>query len=204
MKKIRDDKNDYAVFSSLMIYEPTTGNLVWRYRPGNERFNAKHSGEVTGVRFYDKSSKKYYKRVTISGVCKSAVSHRICFLLMTGRWPVVIDHIDGDGENNKWENIREVSRSENNKNRVLGGRSKTGLHGVHIRNGNYRVIGSIDGKTLSLGTYKNIFDAACARKSFERKNGYHENHGAKPIKLRRVLSEPHVRAIGIRIKGEGV
>ena len=200
MKHKDDEKYWYLKLSELLTYEPTTGNLVWKHRHENESFNTSHAGRMAGTRYYEKTSKKWYRKIDISGVCKWFLAHRVCFLLMTGRWPLFIDHIDSDGENNKWENLREVDRSQNNKNRVLGGKSKTGLHGVYIRSGNYRVIGSLSGRTVTIGTFDNIFDAACARKSFERANGYHLNHGQKPINQRRVLPENAIRAAGLRVK----
>lgn len=201
-KSNKDDHYWYLRISELLTYEPTTGNLIWKYRKDNEAFNNHLSGKVAGARYFDKDAKKYYRKIEISGIGNWLLAHRLCFLLMTGRWPLFVDHIDSDGDNNKWENLREVDKSQNNKNRVLGGKSKTGLHGVYIRSGNYRVIGSISGKTVTIGTFNNIFDAACARKSFERENGYHLNHGQKPLRINRVLSMDAIRAAGLRIKGE--
>ena len=39
----------------------------------------------------------------------------------------------------------------------------------------------VNGKLIYLGGYKKIFDAACARKSAERKYGFHLNHGRKAV-----------------------
>lgn len=203
MMSNRDDAEKwYSTLSKYITYEPTTGNLIWKYRAKNESFNTFLSGKIAGARYYEKTAKKWYIKIDIAGVCRWMLAHRVCFLLMTGRWPLCVDHIDGNGENNKWENIREVNHAENNKNRVLGGRSKTGLHGVYLRSGNFRVIARENGKSITLGTFNNIFDAACARKSFERSHGYHPNHGQKPLNWPKVLPIEAITSHGIRIKGK--
>ena len=93
--KIIDDNYWYQKLSEFLTYEPTTGNLVWKYRSGNESFNSGLSGKIAGTRIYEKTSKKWYRKIDINGVCKWFLAHRVCFLLMTGRWPLFIDHIDG-------------------------------------------------------------------------------------------------------------
>lgn len=44
-------------------------------------------------------------------------NHRIIFFLHNGYCPSCIDHIDGDRTNNKIDNLREATRSQNNWNR---------------------------------------------------------------------------------------
>ena len=59
--------------------------------------------------------------------------HQVVWVLNHGRFPKMIDHINGDGHDNRIENLREVSGSENNSNRLLAWRPnrKTGLPGVY-------------------------------------------------------------------------
>jgi len=38
---------------------------------------------------------------------------------MTGEWPTgVIDHIDGNSLNNRWNNLRDVTTDQNNSNKA--------------------------------------------------------------------------------------
>lgn len=58
--------------------------------------------------------------------------HQVIWVLNHGRLPRMIDHINGDGRDNRIENLREVSYSENDQNRMYRWRPnpKTGLPGV--------------------------------------------------------------------------
>lgn len=51
---------------------------------------------------------------------------------MTGRWVELIDHADGDATNNKIENLREATRSQNLQNSKCRKNSVTGLKGVTL------------------------------------------------------------------------
>lgn len=55
-----------------------------------------------------------YIRVWIDGKMRRA--HRLAWLYMTGEWPLAIDHINGDGCDNRWANLRSVSVKVNNEN----------------------------------------------------------------------------------------
>ena len=48
---------------------------------------------------------------------KNKYQHQMAFFLMEGRWASEIDHINGEGSDNRWPNLREVTRSQNNMNR---------------------------------------------------------------------------------------
>ena len=61
--------------------------------------------------------------------------HRAVWAVAHGYLPVVIDHINGDKTDNRLENLREVSYSENNKNKIHPWRpnAQTGLPGVCLK-----------------------------------------------------------------------
>lgn len=60
--------------------------------------------------------------LSINLLKRRRLAHRLAWAITTGEFPSKqIDHIDGDPSNNRWENLREASQSENNQNRTKGG-----------------------------------------------------------------------------------
>ena len=132
----------------LVSYDPETG--LFTSLVGGGRF---HRNRVTGAK-----TKCGYVRVYVAG--RYFKAHRLAWFYMTGQWPSAIDHINGNGCDNRWGNLREVSVAINNEN-LRGARvdSRTGLLGVSInRAGRFTAtIGTtLDGThvQLYLGAYE--------------------------------------------------
>ena len=86
----------------------------------------------------------------ICGIRVIVKLHQVVWVLNHGRLPRMIDHINGDGRDNRIENLREVSYSENNCNRLLPWRPnpKTGLPGVY-QNKDREFVIRVFGKKIS-------------------------------------------------------
>jgi hypothetical protein len=69
-----------------------------------------------------------YRRVKIDG--KPYSVHRVIFFMQTGLQPEMIDHANGNPLDNKIENLRVASRSENMYNRKLNANNKSGVKGL--------------------------------------------------------------------------
>ena len=85
--------------------------------------------------------------------------HRAVWAVVYGYFPRVIDHINGNPYDNRLENLREVSASENKKNTVYLWRpnAQTGLPGVVKHGLKYRT--SIMGKIMSFRDKYEAFHA---------------------------------------------
>jgi len=90
-----------------------------------------------------------------------------------------IDHINHVRDDNRIINLREVTHSENHKNRTKQSNNTSGVTGVHWLEEKERWQAYIKGddKKIHLGTFKNKNDAISARKEAEIKYNYHSNHG---------------------------
>lgn len=166
---------DQEEVKSIFDYDAKTGVLKWKVSLGTR---GKRENEAGYIQTNSTSGKKYrfvmYKR-------KLYRVHRIIWLYMTGNFPNNdIDHIDGNGLNNKWENLREVSRRENNRNKGRRSDNTSGITGVSWssrRNKWHVQIHDSNGTPISGGYFESLLDAAAKRKELEKKYKYHKNHG---------------------------
>jgi hypothetical protein len=175
-----------SILKELLHYNPDTGIFTWKHRDQKwfktyRSFcsgNARYAEKVAGVSVLSREGKRY---IHIMALGKDYLAHRIAWVYISGEWPEdEIDHIDGNGENNKLINIRSVSRLENNKNKRLPSTNKSGVMGVHWhkRDQHWRAEIKVKQKTINLGGFKDINDAIKARKAAEFKYGFHKNHGS--------------------------
>lgn len=151
-------------------YDALTGVFTWRIDTPPAR-----KGSLAGNRW-----KHGYIRLRLFNIFHSA--HRVAFAMMTGRWPdELIDHIDGDGFNNRWDNLREVSNLGNKRNVKLDHRNSSGFTGVYWNKKERRWKASIrvNYELIHLGYHDQIVDAVAARIRANRKYGFHPNHGRR-------------------------
>ena len=124
MKYRTDLTADYV--RSLLNYDPETGELRWRvdrmfgFRPGPK------AGDLAG----GVGSRDGYVFVGIDG--KVYVAQRLVWLIVTGAWPEgEVDHEDTDRTNNRWTNLRDISKALNAQNvRRARKDSGSGVQGV--------------------------------------------------------------------------
>ena len=154
---------------SHLTYCPTTGEFR-RLIATNNRVKV---GEISGSISYG------YRTIMVNGETHKA--HRLAWLYMTGSWPVAeIDHINGERDDNRWENLREATREENQHNRKLTKNNTSGAKGVYRykRTGKWCAQCMVDGKRQHLGYFANLVEANNAVRTFrENYHGAFANHG---------------------------
>ena len=104
--------------SLYKLFDYRNGELFWKTTSTKRK-----AGKKAG--FLD--SKGYW---SIGINYKLYKAHRIIFVLKKGINPKEIDHIDGNPLNNRIENLREVSRQQNQLNRKIPKNNKTGFKNV--------------------------------------------------------------------------
>ena len=136
---------------SLFTYRG--GDLYWKNK-SSIKSNVKIGNKAGHI------EKHGYGRITINR--KRYGIHCLIFLYHYGYYPKIIDHIDNNSLNNKIENLREVTRSENNMNSKKQKNTSSKYKGVSWRKGrkHWKVNICLNGKDKYLGSSKLETEAA--------------------------------------------
>lgn len=137
----------------LLAYDPNTGVFTWRLGRGRVK-----AGYVAGA-----PNGKGYLLIKIDG--KNHKAHRLAWLYMHGEWPSSeIDHKDRVKTNNRIQNLRAVTRSENSQNKTLPKNNTSKFRGVYWHKRDRRWVAkiAINGKRKHLGHFDTAESASAA------------------------------------------
>lgn len=155
----------------LLSYDPETGEFIWLCKKRKSNING-----FAGTLAY-RGGKKY---IQLSINLKKYYAHRLAWFYVNGFWPKnEIDHINGNGCDNRIENLRCVDRVENCRNQRKRNDNKSGITGVcwDKKQNKWKSYINIYGIFKNIGHFDNLFDAACSRKSMQQYYLFHKNHG---------------------------
>jgi len=168
-------------------YDPDSGFLYWRERAPEDfkptahrspeyiakRWNAQRAGNKAGHE--DRTKKTGGVKLTLDGASYHAA--RVVWAIHHGAAPShFVDHINGDRFDNRIENLREVTASENSRNKVCTIVSATGYRGVYPRGKRFAAVAKLNGKYIRIGYFDTAEDAAAARIAFDAGRGFTARH----------------------------
>ena len=146
---------------AILSYDPVSGSFTWLERePTSERvrsWNSRYAGKRA-----EHDGPHGYQQINISK--RSYYAHRLAFLYMTGAFPQKdVDHKNLNKADNRWENLREATKSQNQWNRAPNRKNKCGLKGVYLyHNGRFKAQASIGGKNRHIGYFDTAEEAHSA------------------------------------------
>lgn len=162
-----------SLLRDFVHYDPDTGVLKRTHAldRGHNRFEKEFVPRSTTLQGY----------LQIGLFKTPYLVHRLAFLYMVGRMPNEIDHIDGDRQNNKWSNLREVTSAVNRRNMGIPVNNRSGVRGVYFypRYGKWEVTIGRDGEHFYLGRYDSFDEAVAVRHAAEKDLDFHQNHGKR-------------------------
>ena len=143
----------------VLKYDENTGIFKWRkdiYRCKNNSILVK-KGDIAGCLNHDG-----YRYIKYNN--KRYSEHRLAYMFVYNKVPTFVDHIDGDKQNNKINNLRECTKNQNGQNRTKMINNTSGFKGVHYDKRCNKFAAQIrNNKKLEwLGYFEKAEDAAIA------------------------------------------
>jgi hypothetical protein len=105
-----------------LSFDHETGQFRWTKRPSNRVSIGDIAGTINGAG---------YRQITLGG--KFYYAHRLVWLFTHGVWPEShIDHVNLNKDDNRIENLRLATRSQNLANSGVRKNNKSGIKGVYF------------------------------------------------------------------------
>lgn len=145
----------HARLLEILDYDRTTGVFVWKIRLGGPVKVGSVAGNNITVRKTTASQRGCsYRQIRINGA--NYYAHVLARFYVTGHWPLdLVTHIDQNGLNNKYCNLRDATHEQNNQSHYKARRNnQSGLLGVVTRKHGYDASIKVDKKQIYLGTFQ--------------------------------------------------
>jgi len=152
------------LLKELVDYNPDTGVFAWKKIRRGVSCNKKVGTVKPNGYIVVLINRKLYRL------------HRLAWLYMTGKWPDnEIDHINGNRADNRFCNIRQATKAENNWNKKVRKDSTTGIKNVlyYPNYQTYYVKITANNVSHSFGPFKTKDEAASVAK--EKRIEIHKN-----------------------------
>lgn len=134
---------------TVLRYDSETGDFTWiKTEPRLKRFLGKKAGGKAGT----------YIKITALG--KEYLAHRLAWFFYYGTWPKMVDHINGNGMDNRISNLRESNHMLNARNLTIHRNGK--IPYVHKHGSSWRGKIMLDKKNVVIGTFDSEKEAAAA------------------------------------------
>lgn len=173
---------DHAELVEFLRYDADTGHFYWRKRTAANCKLESPAGYLAS-RPKTRSCWSDYWIITLAG--KRYKAHRLAWFYVNREWPPeAVDHINGDGLDNRIGNLRLASHAQNMANARGQQTNSSGVKGVSwaASRSKWRACIKIGGKFRSLGYFSTIAEAkaayeAAASAAFGAFSRHVSNHG---------------------------
>ena len=171
IKKVTPKLLEYI--HSRFEYNPELGRTISKISSGTHKYRHIKGELVRGSATNDGYREIFFRGYRIK-------EHRLIYLICHGFLPEMLDHIDGNKLNNKIENLRSCSGSQNQFNKKIPKNNTTGFKGVTFIKAKKRYMGyvHISGKQYRTKLTKNLTEAVLLLRNLrENLHGEYCNHG---------------------------
>jgi hypothetical protein len=155
-----------AELKELFDYDPVNGGLLHRTECYNQYSIVYKNGESRVGKSAGWTTTGGYKSVNIPNH-PGVLEHKAVYYWHTGEYPRMLDHIDGNKQNNRIENLRPATYAQNMANVKRRKRKDNLPSGIRKVLEGYNASFAYNGTTYDLGVYSTPEEAY---------NAYCENH----------------------------
>lgn len=177
---LKPSHDDLKLLSEcLEVSHNSPSGLIWKNRPlhhfkhsqSMNVWNSQHSGKPAGTIRTTKSRHKVRKDWVMKFKGSFLVCARVIWSITNGQIPegLLVDHENCEPLDNRIENLRLVTYSQNRCNSPKRGGCSSDLKGASFSNGRWISSICLDGKKVSLGSFDNEEDAHLAYAAASKK-----------------------------------
>lgn len=153
-----------AELKDYVRYEPESGFFYWVKTSSPIREAGNRAGSFDGR----------YRGIQIKG--KRYQEHRLAWFFYYGEWPVAyIDHINGDKQDNRIENLRLVDAFKNMQNQMKHINGK--YWGVHFVRNKWHASIKYGKESIHIGVFDHELEAKGAVFGFIKGRGLNDHYG---------------------------
>ena len=143
----------------LLDYCPETGIFTWKV----DRKRLAKAGTLAGS-----TNGRGYRQISVDG--KLYLAHRLAWFYCFQEWPTkVIDHINGIKDDNRLDNLQDVSQNKNisKANKDVGVSGYKNVRKIYNR---YQAAIKVSGKTIHIGMFSSAEEASNAVDKYKKDN----------------------------------
>jgi len=162
----------------VLEFDESISRFRWRERVGSLRFNARFAGELAGCVSEREPLGLFYRLLRIDKILYK--EHRLVWLYWNGELPKAnLDHLNGDGLDNRLENLRLDSDRSNQRNRARDPRNTSGYTNVSWNKIGRKWEVQVRGKIGNVhgGYFDGLEEAALKAAELREKLGFSPLHG---------------------------
>ena len=144
----------------ILHYDPETGAFTWLIRKNSYGAKMQPGAPAGSVNAYG------YLVIGIEG--RRYFANRLVWLYMTGEWPEdEVDHENRVPDDNRWENLRPATSSQQKMNTGMRKDNTSGVRGVRRKRSRWVANIGVNKTNIYLGLFDTLEAAAEARRAAE-------------------------------------
>ena len=188
---ILDFFGSYDELRRLLRYDAETGNLYYSQRSVEDFLGSKCPEKSANHFNKTFAGRRAFRSLNDSGYFsgslnnKTFLAHRLAWAIMFSEEPEMLDHLNGDRQDNRIANLRAADAKKNSQNFGVRSDNKSGISGIWRKSPKawgrcWVVVKSEDSRIIGRKSFHCIGEAIRYRNADLRGRGFVHGHGIRP------------------------